>query len=214
MARRVPRTASGALRLTMRRDLARPLEQPVVLDDLGDEPELVRPLRAHALVPARERDAHRDVGRQRAREPHHLAARHQADAHVRVEELGPIGRDHDVAGRDPVEARAAAQPVDRGEDRLGHRAERRRAFLRRFPLRVRRQVRLVVDDAPVVGDLGDVGAGAERAPVAGDDRDPDVVVGLGRRRTPARSSRIIAGLSALSRSGRSKVIVAMRSSTS
>ena len=41
-------------------------------------------------------------------------------------------------------------------------AERRCAFLRRFPLRVGREVRLVVDDASVVGDLGHVGSGAER----------------------------------------------------
>ena len=93
MARRVPRTASGALRLTMRRDLAGPLEQPVVLDHLGDQAELVGPLRAQPLVLAGERDAHRDVERQHAGEPHHLAARHQPDAHVRVEELGPVGRD-------------------------------------------------------------------------------------------------------------------------
>ena len=94
----------------------------------------------------------------------------QPDAHVRVEELRPIGRDHDVAGRHEVEARTAAQPVHRGEDRLGHRAERRRRLLRRVPLRVRREVGLVVDDAAVVGDLGHVGARAERAARARDRR--------------------------------------------
>ena len=53
MARRVPRTASGALRLTMLGDLAGPFEQAVVLDHLGDHPELVGALRAHPLVLAR-----------------------------------------------------------------------------------------------------------------------------------------------------------------
>ena len=53
MASRVPRTASGALRLTSAGDLVGPLEQPVVLDDLGDQPELVGPLGAHPLVACR-----------------------------------------------------------------------------------------------------------------------------------------------------------------
>ena len=52
-----------------------------------------------------ERHAHGDVERERAREPHHLATRHEADAHVRIEELGAVRGDRDVAGGDEVEAR-------------------------------------------------------------------------------------------------------------
>ena len=40
MASRVPRTASGALRVDDVRDLVGPFEQAVVLDDLADQPEL------------------------------------------------------------------------------------------------------------------------------------------------------------------------------
>ena len=64
-----------------------------MLDDLGDQAELERALGAHALVPAGEREPHGDVERQRPGEPHHLAARDEADAHVRIEELGPLRRD-------------------------------------------------------------------------------------------------------------------------
>ena len=57
------RAAHGERRVAVdeRGDLAGPLEQPVVLDDLGDQPELVGPLRAHALVAAGEGDPHGDV---------------------------------------------------------------------------------------------------------------------------------------------------------
>src|SRR5262249_28074450 len=43
-----------------RRQLARTLHQPLVRDHLGDEPHLVRALRAHALVAAEQRHAEAD----------------------------------------------------------------------------------------------------------------------------------------------------------
>ena len=193
IASRVPRTASGALRLTIDAISRARSSNRSCSTTSETSPSSYAALRAHALVPPGERDPHRDVGRQHAREAHHLTTRHQPDADVRIEELGLIRRDDDVAGGDPVEAGAAAQAVDRGENRLGHRAERRRPFLRRLPLRVGGEVRLVVDDAPVVGDVGDVGTCAERTPGTGDDRDPDVVVRLGRLRTPAAARGSSAG---------------------
>ena len=160
-------------------DLVSALEQAVVLDDLADHAEFVGALGAHPLVLAHQRHSQRDVARQHPGQPHHLAAGHQADADMRVEEGGLVGGDHDVAGGDPVEPRAAAQSVDRGQDRFGHRAKRRGALLRRLPLVVGGQVGPFVDDLAVLGDLRDVGAGAESPAVAGHDQNPDVVVVLG-----------------------------------
>ena len=183
LADREARAADGerGVAIDDRRDLARALEEPLVRHHLGHQAEVVRALRAEPLVAAGERDAHRDVERQHARETHHLAPRHEPDADVRVEELGALGRDGDVAGGHQVEPGAAAEPVHRGQDGLGHRPERRRRLLRRLPLRVGRQVGLVVDHAAVVGDLRHVGSGAERAAGAGHEEDPHRVVGLGRR---------------------------------
>src|SRR5665213_560894 len=143
LADREARAAHGERRIAVHDpgDLSRALEQTIVLDHLGHEPELVGPLRAHALMAARERQAHGDVRGERTRQPNHLTTGHQPNADVGVEELGPLGRNDDVAGRHEVETRATAQAVDRGEDRLGHRPERRRRLLRRFPLLVGRQVR-------------------------------------------------------------------------
>src|SRR3546814_6724561 len=104
------------------------------------------------------------AGGQHAGEAHHLPTGDEPDAHVRVEELGPVRCDRDVACGDPVEAGAAAQPVDGHDGGLGHRAERRGALLRSLPLRVGRQVGLVVDHTSVLWDLLYVGAGAERPP--------------------------------------------------
>ena len=47
---------------------------------------------------------------------------------------------------------AAAQSVDGGQHRLGHRAKRRRTLLRCLPLVVRRQVRPFVDHLAVFGN--------------------------------------------------------------
>lgn len=93
--------------------------------------------------------------------------------------FGTFGRDGDVARGDEVESRPTAQAVDGGDDGLGHRPERRRRLLRRLPLRVGREVRLVVDHAAVVWNLGHVGTGAEGSAVARDDDGPDRLVCLG-----------------------------------
>src|SRR5205085_5896873 len=87
--------------------------------------------------------------------------------------------DRDITGGDPVEPCATAQSVDGGQHGLGHPAERGCAFLRGFPLVVGGQVWAFVDHPAVLGDLPDVGAGAECAAGAGDDESPDVVVVLG-----------------------------------
>ena len=89
MARRVPRTASGALRLTSAAISRARVSRSSCVDDLGDQPELVGPLGAHALVAAGEGDPHGDVRGQHPGQPHHLPARDQPDAHVGVEELRP-----------------------------------------------------------------------------------------------------------------------------
>lgn len=159
-------------------DLVRPLQQPVVLDDLADQPELVGALCAHPLVLAHQRHPQRDRAGQHPRHPDQFAAGHQADADVRVEEGGLLGRDHDVGRRDPIHARAATDSVHRGQHRLGHGAKRRRPFLRGLPLVVGRQVRPLVDHLAVFRDLLDVGARAERAAGAGDDEQPHPVVVL------------------------------------
>ena len=79
-----------------------------MLDELGHQTEVEGPLRAQPFVAAGQCDAHGNVERQHTGQTHHLAARHQADAHVGIEELGALGRDHDVAGRHQVEAGPAA----------------------------------------------------------------------------------------------------------
>src|SRR3546814_8465220 len=66
-------------------------------------------VRSHPLVPPGEGDAHGDPGGQHAGEADHLAAGHQPDAHMGVEELRLVGRDGDVAGGDPVEAGARSE---------------------------------------------------------------------------------------------------------
>ena len=71
------------------------------------------------------------------------------------------------------------RPLTAVEDRLGHRPERWRGLLGCLPLRVGGEVGLLVDHATVVGDLADVGAGAEGPARAGDDDGPDRVVALG-----------------------------------
>ncbi len=139
LADREARAADGERRVAVdeRRDLARALEQPVVRDDLGHQAELVGALRAEPLVAAGQRDAHRDVERQHAGEAHHLAARHEADAHVRVEELGALGRDRRCRRSSPGRGPAPQQrPLTAVRIGLGHRPERRRGLLRRLPLRV------------------------------------------------------------------------------
>ena len=90
-------------------DLVGAFEKAVVLDDLADHAQLVGPLGAHPFVLAHQRHPQRDVAGQHAGQPNHLAARHQSDADVRIEERRLVGGDDDVAGGDPVQPGAAAQ---------------------------------------------------------------------------------------------------------
>ena len=131
------------------------------------------------LLLAEQGHAHGGVDRDGARDPDHLPAGHETDAHVRIEELRPVGGDRDVTGGDQVEAGTTADPVDRDHDRLGHRTERRRRFLGRLPFPEVREVPPLVRHLAVGGDAFDVGAGTERPTVGGDEDRPHVVVGFG-----------------------------------
>ena len=185
IARRVPRTASGALRLTMRGDLVGPVEQPVVLDHLGDRGRARRPACAlsRSCLPISARRMATLIGSTRARR---TISRPETRPMLTWGSKNSARSDAMAMsdGGHQVEAGAAAEAVHRGEHRLGHGPERRRGLLGRLPLRVGGQVRLVVDDPAVVGDLADVGAGAERPARPGDDDRPHGVVALGRGRRP------------------------------
>ena len=104
-------------------DLVGPFQEPVVLDDLADQSEVVGALRAHPLVLAHQRHPQGDRAGQHPGQPHHLASGHQSDADVRIEERRLVGCDDDVGRGDPIQARAAAQSVDGGQHRLGHACE-------------------------------------------------------------------------------------------
>ena len=181
LADREPRAAHCERRVAVDQlcDLARSRQQLVTFDDLGDEAELVGPLRAEALLLAEQRHPHRDVDRERTGDAHHLAPGHETDAHMGVEELRVVRRDGDVTGRDQIHARPTADAVHCDDDRLRHRAERRGRLLGRLPLLVLRQVGAFVGCLAVRGDLLHVGARAEGAAVGGHDERPDVVVVLG-----------------------------------
>ena len=139
-------------------DLTRPNRELVVLDHFGDQSEIERALGGQPLLLAEQRHPHRDIDRDRAREPHHLPTRHDPDADVRIEELRTIGRDRDVAGGHEVEAGTAADPVDCHHDRLRHGTERRGRLLRRVPLTEVRQVPTLVRNLSIGGHALHIGA--------------------------------------------------------
>ena len=179
MARRVPRTASGALRLTMSViSWARVRSWSCSTTSVMSPSSRARCAESRSCLPSRAMRMAALIGIG-ARDPDHLPAGHEADAHVRIEELRPVGGDRDVAGGDQVEAGTTADPVDHDHDRLGHGTERRRRFLGRLPFPEVREVPALVRHLAVVGDAFDVGAGTERPTVGGDEDRPHVVVGFG-----------------------------------
>ena len=195
------------------RELTEAVVQCVVLDHLGDQADSkARCALMRSCLPmiAMRMATFSGSG---AGHPHHLASGREADADVRIEELRAVRRDGDVTGGDEVQARAATDPVDPDDDRLGHRPERRRGLLGRVPLPEVREVAAVVRHLAVVGAPFDVGAGAERTTVAGDHDGPHVVVGLRTRVRVGAAPFSIVRFTALSLSGRLNVIVAVRSST-
>src|SRR3954467_4142178 len=101
------------------------------------------------------------------------AVGHQADVHEGQQEVGRLGGDHEVAGQREAAADARGGAVDGGQHRLGHRADAGDD----------RVIALAQGAADVRAALGrgvearlEVGARAERAPVAGDQHGAHVVV--------------------------------------
>jgi hypothetical protein len=139
-------------------------------DNLGDETDLERPLRRHALVVAEQRQAH-DLGEWHLlQHVDGLEGRRHPVGDVRVEE-GGLGRtDRDVDLVHPVERATGDHPVQGGHHRLVDvlllRAEEHAGVVR------------VERVGPEVVALLDVDAGAER-PLPGRPQHhrPDVVIG-------------------------------------
>ena len=181
MARRVPRTASGALRLTISViSSARVRSWSCSTTSVMSPSSRARSAESRSCLPSRAMRMAALIGMVRATRTISRPG-HEPDAHVRIEELRPVGGDRDVAGGDEVEAGAAADPVDRDDDRLGHGTERRRGFLGRLPFPEVREVPPLVRHLAVVAHAFDVGAGAERPTGGGDQDRPHVVVGFGAR---------------------------------
>ena len=142
--------------------------------------ELVGPLGREPLAPTDQRHAQHRLGRGLPHQPDRLVGGHLADRHVRVDELGAGGGDHDVGVGHEVQPAAGAHAVDRRDDRLAHLVVPRRQPQLGPP----GAPRLLAQRVAIAGQLDDVETGLEGGAVAGvdDDAHVGIVVELVPRR--------------------------------
>ena len=169
---RLSRTASGRVGADPLGDLAGLAEHLVGRHEVVDHAEPVRLLGAEPL--AGEHQLGGPGRRQRPRQPEQPAGRRDdAPGHLGEPELRVRRRDDEVAGQDQLGAAGQREAGHRGDHRLGARVAHPPG-----------------EPALLGGELGpaaggqrlEVGAGAEVGPRAGEDRDPDLRIGLERRR--------------------------------
>ena len=214
IARTVPWIASGGRRRDRLGGPRGALHQLAGGRDLGDHPDLVRPLRRHPLVVAEQREPH-DLGERH--DPRHvdrLVRRGHPVGDVRVEERRVLRRDDELDLAEHVERAAARHAVDRRDDRLPEVVRLRPDVVARVVEHERRRAR--ADDVVVGGGRRSsppicsmrsmpVQKAFSPAPVSTTQRTSSW------RRSPrqsACSSRCISELNALCRSGRFSVTYA------
>ena len=145
------------------RAISGPLLQPVGRDDLVDQPDLVRPLRADPAVLGHQGQLHDHGQWHPSQQDRRLESEDVADVEVGVDQLGVLGRNDQVRVRDLVQSATDDHPVQRADDRLPY-------------LVVEPGTRHLVTD-PALGRRADVLARGEGAVAgSGNDGDPDVAV--------------------------------------
>ena len=106
----------------------------------------------------------------------------EPELHLRLAELRGVGRDANVTRHRQLASAAEREAVDRGDGRLGRCLEAAEDFLAALRERLRR-------DGAVSLELGDVGAGDERASGSGENDAADVRVARAPRRWRSRARR-------------------------